>query len=129
MVLADHYMDGHVVLLWSTLASEGWLDLTPIGLATFSDVGLPVQSSDRAVWRYAQAEGMLLLTNNRNMRDTDSLLQTMRDESTASSLPVLTIGSLDRMRGAEYRRRCAERLVEIVLDLDQYRGGHRIFIP
>jgi hypothetical protein len=29
----------------------------------------------------------------------------------------------------EYRRRCAERLVEIALDIERYLGGSRIFIP
>jgi hypothetical protein len=128
-VLADNNMEGHAALLWTMLASEGWLDTTPLRLVTFADVGLSVHSSDRDVWRYAQGAGMLLLTNNRNMSDEDSLERAMRDESTSASLPVLTIGNLDRLRDADYRRRCAERLVEIVLDLGQYLGGHRIFIP
>ncbi len=29
----------------------------------------------------------------------------------------------------EYRERCATRLVEIVLDIDGYRGVSRLFIP
>lgn len=28
-----------------------------------------------------------------------------------------------------YRERCAEQLLEVVLDLDSYRGTARIFIP
>ena len=63
------------------------------------------------------------------MRGEDSLTLTIREESTPSSLPVLTIGSLDRLVEREYRRRCATRLVEIVLDLDTYLGVGRIFIP
>jgi hypothetical protein len=88
-----------------------------------------VNSSDRVVWRFAQEQQILILTNNRNERGDDSLEQTIREESTPESLPVLTIGNLDRMTEPEYRRRCAERLVEIVLDLPRYLGTGRIFIP
>ena len=45
------------------------------------------------------------------------------------SLPVLTIGCLDRMKENYYRVRCAERIAEIVLDLKNYIGTGRIFIP
>ena len=72
---------------------------------------------------------MLLLTNNRDMRGDDSLALTIREESTPTSLPVLTIGDLDRLAEPEYRRRCATRIVEIVLDLDTYMGAGRVFIP
>ena len=46
-----------------------------------------------------------------------------------TSLPVLTIGSLDRFSDREYREQCAVRLVDILLDLENYRGVGRIFIP
>jgi len=48
-ILVDHNMRGQAILLWGTLAAEGWLDLLPLRLATFADVGLPVESTDRAV--------------------------------------------------------------------------------
>jgi predicted nuclease of predicted toxin-antitoxin system len=38
-----------------------------------ADVGLPDNSTDREVWRFAQANQMLLLTNNRNMEGVDTL--------------------------------------------------------
>ncbi len=72
---------------------------------------------------------MLLLTDNRNMKGDDSLEQTIREEVTADSLPVITIGSLDRIDESEYRQSCANRLVEIVIDLDCYLGYSRLFIP
>lgn len=43
--------------------------------------------------------------------------------------PVLTIGSLERFSDREYREQCAVRLVDILLDLENYRGVGRIFIP
>lgn len=72
---------------------------------------------------------MLLLTDNRNASGDDSLLQTIREELNAASLPVLTIGNLDQLSERDYRQRCAERLVDIVLDLPIYLGTGRIFIP
>lgn len=129
VVLVDHNMEGEVALLWQTLADEGWLELVPIERLTLPEVGLSFESSDRAIWRRAQARGMLLLTGNRNLKGEDSLEQTLREENTPDSLPVLTIGTASRLREADYRERCAERLVEIVLDLERYRGAGRIFIP
>jgi hypothetical protein len=128
-VLVDHNIEGQAILLWGTLAADGWLELVPLRLATFAEVGLSINSSDRVVWRFAQAKQMLLLTDNRSMRGDDSLQRTLREENTPSSLPVLTIGSIERMDEREYRERCAARLVEIVLDLEIYLGSSRLFIP
>ena len=75
-ILVDHGIEGHAVILWGALAAEGWLDLIDVELVMFSDVSLPTDCSDRAVWRFAQAEGMILLTNNRNMEGDDSLERT-----------------------------------------------------
>lgn len=128
-VLVDLNMEGHAVLLWGTLAAEGWLDLVPLQLVTFPEVGLSFESSDRVVWRFAQSQRLLLLTDNRNMKGADSLEQTIREENTPSALPVLTMGSVGRLDEREYRERCAHRLAEIVLDLEYYLGSGRLFIP
>lgn len=129
MVLADHNIEGQATLLWSTLATSGWLDLDLLHLMTFADAGLPFASTDRAVWRFVQAHGMLLLTGNRNMDDAESLEQTIREENHPAALPVVTIGNLDRMVERSYREACADRLIEIGMYLDNYRGVGRIYIP
>jgi len=73
---------------------------------------------------------MILLTANRNMKGEDSLEQALREDNTPDSLPVITIGNLDRFsKEASYRSRCADRIVEIVLDIENYMGSGRIFIP
>ena len=72
---------------------------------------------------------MILLTNNRNMEGADSLEQTIREENRPTSLPVLTIGDFDRITDRVYRERCAIRLLEIVVYLDDYLGVGRLFIP
>ena len=115
--------------LWGVLLTEGWLELCPLELVTFVQVGLPVDSDDWTVWRFAQAHGMILLTHNRNMNDADSLEQTIREENTPTSLPVITLGRADRLRESAYRERCVIRLIEIALEIAQYLGTGRLFIP
>jgi len=129
VVLVDHNIEGQAALLWSTLLTEGWLDLLPLRLVTFTDVNLAITSNDREIWQFAQAHTMLLLTANRNMGGVDSLEQTIREENQATSLPVMTIGNPDRIVEKTYREQCATRLAEIGLYLDNDRGAGRLFIP
>ena len=72
---------------------------------------------------------MMILTANRNMKGEDSLEQVIREENTENSFPVLTIGNLDRLSEADYRERCVDRLIENAVDIDQYKGVGRFFIP
>ncbi len=127
--LVDYNLDGYALLFLGLLAKQGWLELIPIQFLTFREVGLSMDSSDRIVWRYAQENQMMILTANRNMKGEDSLEQVIREENTANCFPVLTIGSLSRLDEVNYRERCVERLLEIVLDIDNYKGAGRLFIP
>src|SRR5215207_4161217 len=97
IVLVDHNMEGHARLLWRTLAALGWLEVAPMQLVTLAEAGVPANSVDRIVWRFAQEHRMFLLTDNRNMEGTDSLEHTMREELTPESLPVLTVSNRDRL--------------------------------
>ncbi len=127
--LIDYNLTGDAVLFWGTLSAEGWLELLPIRFFTFEDVGLPMDSDDRVVWRFAQSNQMILITANRNMKGSDSLEQTMREENTANCLPILTIGNPDRLDERSYRERCVTRLIDILFDLENYMGSGRVFIP
>ena len=128
-ILVDQDIEGQMLILWGALAAEGWLELCPLELVTFVQAGLPMNSSDRTVWRFAQAHGMILLTHNRNMNDADSLEQTIREENTPTSLPVITLGRVERLRERAYRERCVVRLIEIGLEIEQDLGTGRICIP
>jgi len=72
---------------------------------------------------------MILLTANRSMHEPDSLEAVLRTKVTAQSLPVVTIADPRRVSEPAYLERCVLRLVEIVLDLDSYRGAGRLYIP
>ncbi|XHR80554.1 MAG: hypothetical protein ACFKPT_20085 [Gloeotrichia echinulata GP01] len=41
----------------------------------------------------------------------------------------MTIGDLERLDEFDYRERCLERLIEIILDIENYMGVGRLFIP
>jgi hypothetical protein len=128
--LVDHNLKGHALVFFGAIASQGWLDIIPIQFVTFAEINLPIDSDDRVVWRLAQKNQMILLTANRSMKGKNSLEQVMREENTSESLPVITISNADRLLNeSEYRNRCVEKLVEIALDVDNYRGAKRIFLP
>ena len=127
--LVDYNLDGYALMFLGILTKLGWLKLISIRFVSFREAGLSMDSSDRIVWHYAQENQMTILTANRNMKGKDSLEQVMREENTENSFPVVTIGSLDRFSEPDYRERCVERLIEIVVDIDQYKGVGRLFIP
>ena len=128
--LVDYNLQKYGAILLGKIASDGWLDLIPLSFIFFQDIDLPKDSSDRVVWRLAQENRMILLTANRNMKGEDSLEKVLREDNRSDSLPVITIANLDRFsREANYRSRCADRIIEIVLNLENYMGVGRIFIP
>ena len=94
--LVDHNLGGHAEILLGNIANQGWLELLPIHFVSFKEMNLPIDSSDRVVWKIAQANQMILLTANRSMKGEDSLEQVLREENRLDSLPVITIGDPDR---------------------------------
>lgn len=128
--LIDHNLGGHADILLGNIASQGWLELLPIRFVTFKEMNLSIDSNDRVVWRIAQANQMILLTANRSMKDEDSLEQVLREENTVDSLPVITIGDADRfLTDRAYRNRCVDRILEILLDIENSMGVGRLFVP
>jgi len=118
------------VLMYGMIVKQGWLNWEEINFITFAEMKLPIESNDRIVWRLAQSNQMILLTANRSSKGEDSLEQVLREENTPTSLPVLTIGNSDRLLyEASYRESCVDRLMEIVLDIENYKGVTRLFIP
>ena len=116
-------------MIAGVLGNDGWLEMMPIRFVMFAEVNLAFNSSDRIVWRLAQENKMILLTANRSMEGEDSLEETIRNENTPTSLPVLTIGSVDRLAESEYRAKCSLRLFDVILNLENFLGVGRIFIP
>lgn len=131
VVLSDHNCEGQARAIFRTLAHNGYLDLMPLELRLFADVGLAEDINDEDVWRFCQRNDLLLLTGNRKTTDgPHSLEMVIRRDATPHSLPAITISSLRRvLNDPDYRDRCAQRLAEIVLDIDSYRGLYQVYIP
>ena len=128
--LIDHNLERHAVVLLGNIANQNWLETLPIRFVSFQEVELPIDSNDRIVWRFAQANQMILLTANRKMKGKDALEKVLREENKSNSLPVITIGNADRVLDERaYRDKCVDLLLEIVIDIENYMGVGRLFIP
>jgi predicted nuclease of predicted toxin-antitoxin system len=129
--LLDHNLGNrHRIFLSSSLQQDGWLDLIDVPILTFAEVGLSINTSDREIWRYVQNQQLILLTANRNNDGADSLEHTIQDENFPTSLPVLTIGDADRiMIDNAYCKKCAERIADIFMNIENYLGVGRVYIP
>ena len=115
--------------MFATLQEGGWAEFLDLSFLYFPQTPLDESSDDTTVWRYAQAQHALLLTDNRNRRGEDSLQATVERENHPQALPVLTVGSKERLNDPEYRLRVALGIVDVIIYLDNYRGAGRIFLP
>lgn len=128
--LVDHNLERHAVILSGNISNQGWLDLFSVRFVTLEEVSLSVKSDDRVVWRFAQSNSMILLTANRRMKGKNSLELVLREENAETSFPVITLGDADRfLQDSGYRESCVNRLLEIVLYIENYMGAGRLFIP
>ena len=127
-VLLDHNIRGYFDLLKGTLSNEESEARDVVQFILFSDVDLPDDSSDRMIWNFVQEKQILLLINNRNRKGVDSLQEAIETDISFESLPVLTIGNLDRIYERSYRERCITRILEVATNVEHYRGCGRLFI-
>lgn len=135
VILSDENCGKHAEIIFHALDRLDYVDFLGLVLKKFNAVGLAMDTDNETVWRFCQEKGYptgmlrnLLLTGNRSAKDCSvSLELTVRRLVTKTSLPVLTIGDLERvLTDREYCERCAERLGEIVFDLEGYRGVTRL---
>lgn len=132
-ILGDINIQGHVRALVPILESTDWREVWTflnLPLLTFRDVGLALKAKDAVVWQVCQEQEIILLTANRNADDADSLETTIRLRNTANSLPVFTIADADQvLQSRSYAERVVERLLEYLLDIDNFRGTGRLYLP
>ncbi len=80
-LVADANIQGQVEYLAESMQGVDWSDFwQALGLALyrFDEVGLTASSTDLEVWRVCQTEGLILITDNRNLDSDDSLEATIR---------------------------------------------------
>jgi hypothetical protein len=131
-ILADGNVEGHLKVLVRVLENTAWREIwasLDVGVVTFDQLGMARDVSDRILWRACQQQNVVLITGNRNAAGADSLEATIRLENTDSSLPVLTIANPARIyTDRPYAEHAAERLLEVLMDLDAMRGAGRIYL-
>ncbi len=128
-LLIDYNLEGDMDLLIATLQQDGWTDLLLLEFVHLRETPLGPEAKDNDIWRYVQAQGMILLTNNRNKDDETSLQATIERENSPESLPILTIASPLRLKESGYRHTVAERLAEILMNLENHLGTGRLYLP
>ena len=131
IILSDYNCIGQAETIFRVLRYQGYTSLAEMTLVHFRDMGLDPSTDDEIIWQLCQTKGYLLLTGNRTATDQHRSLEfVVRRLLTPDSLPIVTISNLKRVEAdLVYCERCAERLTEIVLDLENLRGTPRLFIP
>lgn len=132
-ILVDNNCDGHFQVLLYTLESESWREIwLGIGCATptFETLGLSREVPDGVLWQECQRRQLLLLTANRNDEGPESLEAAIRDRNTPECLPVITFADAKRvLESKSYAERVAIRLLDYVLNIENYRGSGRLYVP
>jgi hypothetical protein len=132
-ILADINVRRHWDELFSRLMSDQWRDLwlrLNLQVETFPSLGLPLTAPDSVIWQVCQQQQLILITDNRNANDPDSLEATIRAHNTPTSLPVFTVADAARvLKNKPYAEQVAEKLLEYLLDIDNLRGTGRLYLP
>jgi hypothetical protein len=132
-IMADHDVEGQVQVLLRLLTAAEWHEVwqeLAVRVESFAHLGIPPDSSDAELWRICQAQQILLITGNRNSTGPEALETVMARDNTPTSLPVLTIADPRRVLSSRaYAERVASRLLEYLLDLENYRGTRRLYLP
>ena len=128
-ILLDNDLTGNGIFIEEGLKETGWSELIRVEFKRLRDYGLPANLPDQDIWRFVQTHRFLLVTNNRNSEDETSLQATMRRENTLDSLPIITVSDKNALIQSDYRQRVAHRLAEIIVDLENYLGAGRLFVP
>jgi len=132
-VAPDANVIGHfrrLAAIWNSPAwREVWHSLN-LREETFQSLNLTPQSTDDHVWRACQERHVVLITGNRNDDGPTSLESTIRICNSPTSLPVITLSDPQRtLDDGAYAEMVAERILEVLLELDNYMGVGRIYVP
>jgi hypothetical protein len=132
-ILPDANCEGHFQVLLRVLHDEErrefWHYLN-LAVVDFQDLGLEPDVTDRTVWEHCQRHNVILITGNRNAEGPDSLESTIQSQGTSDSIPVLTLTNLEQIRrNRQYAIEVADRLLDFLFSIDDFRGAGRLFLP
>lgn len=132
-IMSDNDVLGQVGRLMDICQAPPWAELwhdLECTFCTFDDFALPNDAADAVIWRTWQDNEIILITGNRNADDPESLETTIGHQNTANSLPVLTLADPERvLRDRPDAEMAVERLFDIFIDVDSWRGTGRLFLP
>ncbi len=132
-ILADNNVEGHVNRLLLLVRSDEWGEIwASLGLTveSFDSLGLLRNTPDAILWHVCQQRELILITANRLQRAADSLEATIQKDNGPQSLPVITLANADRvLEDRDYTKRAVEKLLEYLIDMDNYRGTGRLYVP
>jgi hypothetical protein len=132
-ILSDVNIEGHVQILFNLLESATWRGvwtLFNLPLYTFGDLGLTPETLDVVLWQVCKQQEIILITANRNDDGPDSLESAIRTMNTVHSLPVFTIANARQvLQSREYAERVVNKLLDYLIDIDNFRGTGRLYLP
>jgi hypothetical protein len=132
-ILGDANLDGQVRILVQILESPSWRDLwesLELTVLKFADLGLDGAARDNVIWDTCQSEDVILLTANRNNDGPTSLEECIRQHNRPHCLPVFTFADAKKFqRSRRYAHRVVESLLEHLIDIENYRGVGRLYLP
>jgi hypothetical protein len=132
-ILADNNVEGQVNRLLFLLRGDEWGEVwASLGLTveSFDSLGLGRDTPDDILWHVCQQRELLLITANRLQRSADSLEATIRQHGSPQSFPVVTLANADRiLEDRAYAERAVVKLLEYLLDIGNYRGVGRLYVP
>jgi hypothetical protein len=132
-ILADVNIEGHVDLLVTLMQAEPWRlfwDHLQLRYVHFTDLGLTPDALDSPVWDTCQNGELILVTDNRNRKGSDSLEATIQAHNTPTSLPVFTIANVPHLRASRgYADRVIDKLLDSLMRIETLRGTGRLYLP
>ncbi len=132
-ILADVNIVGHLFGLVRIWESDEWKEIwrsLNLRVFTFEDLGLDAAATDVEVWRTCQSNEIILVTANRNDDGPDSLESAIGQHNTAKNLPVFTLANTSKIESnRSYAVRVATKILQNLLEIEEFLGTGRLFIP
>jgi hypothetical protein len=132
-IVADHDVIGQFRVLLRILEGRTWgevWDYFGLTVQSFRTLGLSRDTQDAVLWQVCQERRLVLLTANRRDDRPDSLERVIRSMGTSKSLPVFTLANPKRLsRSPAHAHKVVERLLEYLLDIENYLGSGRLYLP
>ncbi len=132
-LISDVNCEGHfrriISYMESGWRSEIWQAVNA-EILNFRDLSLSATTEDREIWIACQHANAVLVTTNRNKDGESSLETTIRELNAVDSLPVLTLADADKiLADGEYAKFVADRMLEYLFEMDEFRGVGRLYLP